>query len=67
MSKRSLETDSYIASAAFEQLSYTNRKEYVDWVTEAKREATRQKRMATAIEWMTEGRPRNWKYMKDWR
>lgn len=67
MPMRSLETDSYIASAAFEQLSYTNRKEYVDWVTEAKREATRQKRMATAIEWMIEGRPRNWKYMKKWR
>lgn len=55
------------ASTTFDQFSYTNRKEYVEWVTEAKREATRQKRMATAIEWMAEGKPRNWKYMKEWR
>jgi len=33
-------------------------------VTEAKQEATRAKRLETAIEWISEGKPRNWKYMK---
>ncbi len=55
------------AFATFETFSYSNRKEYVEWVTEAKRQSTREKRLATALEWMAEGKPRNWKYMKDWR
>lgn len=55
------------ALATFEGFSYSNRKDYVEWVTEAKRQATREKRLATAVEWLAEGRPRNWKYMKDWR
>lgn len=55
------------ALAAFEQFSNSNRKDYVAWITEAKREETRTKRMATAVEWMAQGKPRNWKYMKDWR
>lgn len=50
------------AWATFENLSYSHRKEYVEWITEAKREETRKRRMRTAIEWMTEGKPRNWKY-----
>lgn len=37
-------------------------REYVEWVAEAKREATRDKRIATAIEWLAEGKKRNWKY-----
>ncbi len=52
------------ALAAFEGFNYSNRKDYVEWITEAKQEATRQKRLATAIEWMAAGKPRNWKYMK---
>jgi hypothetical protein len=36
----------------------------IEWLTEAKQEATRDKRLATAIEWIAEGKPRNWKYMK---
>ena len=36
-------------------------------LTGAKRQATRDKRLATAVEWLAEGKPRNWKYMKDWR
>jgi uncharacterized protein YdeI (YjbR/CyaY-like superfamily) len=51
------------ALATFEQLSSSHKREYVEWVTEAKTEATREKRLATAIEWMAEGKPRNWKYM----
>lgn len=54
------------ARATFEGFSYSNRKEYVEWLTEAKREETRKKRLATAIEWLAEGKPRNWKYMKQW-
>ena len=55
------------AIVTFESFSHSNRKEYVEWVTEAKREATRNQRLATAVEWMEQGKPRNWKYMKDWR
>jgi hypothetical protein len=32
------------------------------WITEAKTEATREKRMLTAIEWLSEGKSRHWKY-----
>ena len=52
------------ASDVFSRLSRSHQREYVDWLTEAKREETRQRRMATAIKWLSEGKPRNWKYMK---
>jgi uncharacterized protein YdeI (YjbR/CyaY-like superfamily) len=52
------------ARATFEAFSYTNRKDYIDWITEAKTPATRLKRLETAVEWMEEGKIRNWKYMK---
>ena len=52
------------AAATFKAFSPSNKREYVEWITEAKREATREKRLAQAIEWMAEGKPRNWKYMK---
>ena len=55
------------ALKTFEAFSYSNRKDYVEWVTEARRDATREKRMATAVEWLAEGKPRNWEYMKEWR
>ncbi len=51
------------AKTTFETFSTTNKREYVEWITEAKTEATRTKRLETAIEWMAEGKPRNWKYM----
>jgi uncharacterized protein YdeI (YjbR/CyaY-like superfamily) len=50
------------ASAAFKALSPSHRREYIDWITEAKTVATRKKRLATTIEWLTEGKSRNWKY-----
>lgn len=50
------------AKKTFDNFSPTHQREYVEWVTGAKREATRQKRLATALEWMAEGKPRNWKY-----
>jgi len=50
------------ASETFEKFSYSNKKEYVEWITEAKTEATRRRRLETAVEWMDEGKARNWKY-----
>lgn len=50
------------AAATFEAFGYSNKKEYVQWITEAKTEATRNSRMATALEWMAEGKTRLWKY-----
>jgi uncharacterized protein YdeI (YjbR/CyaY-like superfamily) len=37
-------------------------RDYLEWIAEAKQDATRQKRIATAIEWLSEGKRRNWKY-----
>jgi uncharacterized protein YdeI (YjbR/CyaY-like superfamily) len=51
------------ARATFEKFSPSNKREYVDWITEAKTQATRTRRLEQAIEWMAEGKPRNWKYM----
>jgi len=55
------------AWATFEKFSYSGRKEYVEWITEAKSDDTRNKRLEQAIEWMVEGKPRHWKYMKEYR
>lgn len=52
------------AFETFNNFSYSHKKEYVEWITEAKTEETRNKRIATAIEWMSEGKSRHWKYMK---
>ena len=52
------------ALAAFDGFSYTNKKEYVDWITEAKTDDTRKKRLASAVEWMSEGKTRHWKYQR---
>jgi uncharacterized protein YdeI (YjbR/CyaY-like superfamily) len=52
------------ALATFQGLSHTNRKDYVDWVTEARTAETRARRLATAVEWMAEGKARNWKYAR---
>ena len=51
------------ALAVFEAFSYSHKKEYTEWITEAKAEDTRKRRLETAIQWMTEGKARNWKYM----
>ena len=50
------------AQAAFDALSPSHRREYVEWIAEAKQEATRERRIATTLEWLTEGKTRNWKY-----
>lgn len=50
------------ARAAFEGFSPSHRREYVEWIEDARRDETRRKRLAMAIEWMAKGKPRNWKY-----
>lgn len=52
------------AHAAFEAFSPGKRKEYVEWITEAKSAATRSRRLDTAVEWIAEGKARHWKYEK---
>ncbi|MCC6815892.1 MAG: YdeI/OmpD-associated family protein [Saprospiraceae bacterium] len=52
------------AQKIFLEFSYSQRKEYLEWITEAKTEPTRVKRMNQAIEWIAEGKGRNWKYEK---
>lgn len=71
--KEALETPDYLAKAlkknkvaerVFNEFSYSGRKEYIEWLEEAKTEATRLKRMEQAIEWIAEGKSRHWKYKK---
>lgn len=54
--KKALET--------FQNFSNSNKKDYVEWITGAKTEDTRESRMETALEWIAEGKIRNWKYLK---
>jgi uncharacterized protein YdeI (YjbR/CyaY-like superfamily) len=50
------------AKATFDGFPPSCRREYLEWVSEAKRDETRQKRIATAVEWLADGKRRNWKY-----
>src|SRR5256714_8312808 len=50
------------ARKTFENFSPSHRREYLEWITEAKREETRKERMATSLKWLAEGKARNWKY-----
>ena len=50
------------AKTAFDAFSPSYRREYVEWITEAKRDETRQQRIQAAVKWISEGKPRNWKY-----
>lgn len=50
------------ASNTYKNLSFTHKNEYIEWIEEAKNEATKQKRILTTIEWLMEGKTRNWKY-----
>jgi len=71
--ERSLEVPNYFlnalqknkkALATFEAFNYSNQKEYLEWVSEAKGEATRKRRLETSVAWMAEGKSRNWKYLR---
>jgi uncharacterized protein YdeI (YjbR/CyaY-like superfamily) len=52
------------ALASFENLSPSCQREYVEWITQAKREETFAKRLATMKQWLSEGKSLNWKYQK---
>jgi len=52
------------AWSTYQNFSPSCKKEYIMWVTEAKTDETRNKRLETTVEWMAEGKQRNWKYMK---
>ena len=50
------------AKAGFEKLPPSHRREYIEWIIEAKTDPTRERRLATTLEWVAEGKSRNWKY-----
>ena len=50
------------AAQFFDGLAPSHRYEYLQWITEAKRDETRVKRLGQALEWLAEGKRRNWKY-----
>ncbi len=73
LEKKELEIPDYLTAAlkknekaqtCFDNFSPSHKREYIEWITEAKTEATRMKRIETAIEWLVEGKIRNWKYLK---
>ena len=51
------------ARRTFENFSYSHKKEYVDWITDAKRDETRQRRLKTAMQWLAKGKVQNWRYL----
>ena len=51
------------ALTAFENFTYSHKKEYLEWITEAKGEDTRQRRLETTLQWLAQGKSRNWKYL----
>lgn len=61
--KKALSTDK-AAKDVFDNFTYSHKKEYIEWIEEAKTEATREKRLATTLEWLAEGKSRNWKYQR---
>jgi uncharacterized protein YdeI (YjbR/CyaY-like superfamily) len=59
--KKALAADS-TAKAQFDAFSPSAQREYIEWIIDAKTDATREKRLLTAVEWIGEGKRRNWKY-----
>ena len=52
------------ALAKFKALSPSQQRDYSEWIVEARTDATRDKRLATSVEWIGQGKPRMWKYMR---
>ena len=50
------------AKATFDKFSPSHKREYVAWIEEAKTEGTRNKRLSTTVDWLSEGKSKNWKY-----
>ena len=63
--KEALSKDNLVEQ--FETFSPSQQNEYNEWINDAKSETTRNKRIVQGIEWISEGKPRNWKYMKSWK
>lgn len=53
------------ALSTYKSFSQSHKNEYIEWITDAKTEKTREKRLDQMIEWLQEGKPKNWKYMKN--
>jgi uncharacterized protein YdeI (YjbR/CyaY-like superfamily) len=51
------------ARAVFDAFAPSHKREYVQWIVEAKTDETRQRRLDQAVEWIADGKQRNWKYM----
>lgn len=51
------------AKAVLAKFSPSQQREYLEWIATAKQDATRARRIATAVEWLAQGKPRHWKYM----
>lgn len=73
-STKPIKVPSYIISAikknnkalkTFKSFPNSHKKEYVEWIEEAKTDATKEKRIGNMMEWLKEGKPRSWKYMKE--
>jgi len=52
------------ARETFKRISRSHQREYVEWIESAKREETRTRRLATAIEWLAEGKVKEWRYQR---
>ena len=52
------------AAAVFKKFSPSHKREYIEWLMQAKTDRTREKRLATSIAWIAEGKTRHWKYRK---
>lgn len=50
------------AKSVFDNFPPSHKREYIEWITEAKRDETRKKRIKQSVEWISEGKHRNWKY-----
>lgn len=50
------------AKTCYEEFSPAQKREYLEWITTAKQPATRERRIAQSVEWLAEGKKRNWKY-----
>lgn len=62
--KKALSTNAK-AAATFKNFSPSHRRDYIDWITDAKRPETRERRLQTTLEWLAEGKQRNWKFMEE--
>jgi len=53
-----------LAAETWDKFANSHRKEYINWINDAKTDATRANRLATTIEWLAEGKPQNWRYAR---